>query len=285
MRETMTLLIDKPLLKTTSIFILISAIAHTSHAHDDHSHSTSKKTSMTQFGHATITIDGNQRCISSNGLPDHTTGTFPNRGNPHSIQELDIRYCFPLNPTKNSEPTEQRGSIGVALNGITIRPGTADFWDDSSPRGHSRDPSSGWNLEGMGSSEQLGIDDNNAHVDKRGLYHYHGLPQALVEKNTSSLIAYAADGFEIHYVGQKQTSSYQLKRGTRPSGPGGSYDGSFVEDWEYIANSGTLDECNGGYLDGRFVYFATETYPFFPRCMWGKSSKDFHQKGRNSAGR
>lgn len=229
---------------------------------------------------ATISTTTNQRCISSNGLPDHDTGRFPNSGNPHTISEQNINYCFPLNPTKGNTAKMQRGSIGVALNGVTIRPGTADYWDDSSPRGHSRDRSSGWNLEGMGSSDKLGIDTNNAHVDNRGLYHYHGVAEALVASTSDqgSIIGYAADGFEIHYV-PGQTSSYQLKSGTRASGPGGKYDGSYVEDWEYVAGSGTLDKCNGGELDGKFVYFATETYPFFPRCLWGKASSDFGLNG------
>lgn len=225
---------------------------------------------------AQISIEGHQRCISANGLPDHSTGQFPNRGNPHTISTQHIHYCFPIQPTKNNTPRPQHGSIGVALNGITIRPGTADYWDASSHRGHSRDRRSGWNLEGLGSRELLGMDNNNAHVDNTGLYHYHGIADALVQSTAhkGTLIGYAADGFEIHYV-SSQTSSYQLKMGARPSGPGGRYDGSYNEDWQYVAGSGTLDPCNGGQLNGHFVYFATKTYPFFPRCLWGNASSDF----------
>jgi hypothetical protein len=225
---------------------------------------------------ARISTTDTQRCISSNGLPDHSTGRFPNRGNPHTIAEQDIDYCFSLNPKKKNTPKKQRGSIGVALNGITIRPGTADYWDASSHRGHSRKRSSGWNLEGLGSRDALGMDDNNAHVDKAGMYHYHGIADALVKStaDNGTLIGYAADGFEIHYVAS-QRSSYQLKTGTRSSGPGGKHDGSYNEDWQYIQGSGTVDQCNGGLLNDKFVYFATTTYPFFPRCLWGKASRDF----------
>jgi len=42
-----------------------------------------------------ITVEGDRRCITSNGLPDHDTGNFPNRGNPHRIAEQDIRLCVP----------------------------------------------------------------------------------------------------------------------------------------------------------------------------------------------
>ena len=45
--------------------------------------------------HVQITVEGDRRCITSNGLPDHDTGNFPNRGNPHRIAEQDIRLCVP----------------------------------------------------------------------------------------------------------------------------------------------------------------------------------------------
>lgn len=224
-----------------------------------------------------IDVQGGKRCIVSNGLPDHSTGTFPNSGNPHTMREQNVKLCVSANPKKGSKAKFVNGSVGVGVNGVQIRPGTADYYDPSSRRGFSRDRSSGWNLEGLGARDQLGMDRNNAHVDERGLYHYHGVPKALVRSAGSSLIGYAADGFEIHYVGSKQTPSYKLKSGTRPSGPGGTYDGTYVEDWEFVSGSGSLDMCNGGMLNGQFVYFATDAYPFYPRCLWGDVSRDFMQ--------
>ena len=32
-------------------------------------------------------------------------------------------------------------------------------------------------------------------------------------------------------------------------------------------------------MNGKYVYFATDEFPFFPRCHWGNVSKDFIQKG------
>jgi hypothetical protein len=46
-------------------------------------------------------------------------------------------------------------------------------------------------------------------------------------------------------------------------------DGIFVSDWEYVAGSGDLDECNGTMLDGKYVYFATFSYPYVGRCLKG----------------
>ena len=91
----------------------------------------------------------------------------------------------------------------------------------------------------------------------------------------STLIGYAADGFEIHYFGEGVQSSWQLKDGSRPTAPFGEYDGTYVQDWEYVAGSGDLDACNGGMWNGEYTYFATDTFPFFPRCFVGTVSTDF----------
>jgi hypothetical protein len=193
-----------------------------------------------------VTETGGQRCITSNGIPDHTTGTFPNSGNPNSIKTQSQKLCVTSTPTKGSTAKTLRGTTGFALNGIILRPGTADWYDGSTSRGHSRDRSSGWNLEGMGSRVQLGLDQNNAHVDNRGVYHYHGPSSSILNAAKGTLIGYSADGHEIHYMGSNVKSSWQLKSGTRPSAPGGAYDGSYNQDWQYVASSGNLDECNGG---------------------------------------
>ncbi len=226
-----------------------------------------------------ITIEGDRRCITSNAVPNHDIGTFPNRGNPHSFRSQQLRYCVDATPSRNGRPNRSAQTVGIGLNGIPFRPGTADWYDASSPRGHSRDRSSGWNLEGMGSADTLGMDHHNAHVDERGLYHYHGVPVGLLAVSSSSHIGYAADGFEIHYVGAEARPSYVLRSGTRPTAPGGRHDGTYVEDWEYRAGAGNLDECNGGIVDGTYVYFATDTYPFYPRCHWGDIGRDFRGGG------
>ena len=233
-------------------------------------------------------VEPDLRCFVGNSLPDHDTGTFPNKGNPNRISVQNIRLCMPSKPPNTQGDVAQyiRGSIGVAINGIQFRPGTADYYDAKSPRGFSRNPASGWNLEGLGARDKLGMDHNNAHVDKSGLYHYHGVADALWKSTRATLIGYAADGYDIHYNGPRMTSSYQLKKGHRVFPPGDVHDGTYNEDWEYVAGSGRLDECNGGKnLYGRFVYYATDTYPFFPRCLWGVISDDFKRGPGGPGGR
>lgn len=252
----------KALVPTLFLSTLAATVSTAAHAHDNR---------------VSIETTNGQICITSNGLPNHATGRFPNRGNPHSIRAQRARYCVTQNPVKSASPRWHRGAVGVALNGVAIRPGTADYWDPRSPRKHSRDRSSGWNLEGIGARKQLGMDSSNAHVDERGLYHYHGVPTGYLETAESTLVGYAADGFELHYVGAQAKSGWTLKKGTRTSGPGGRHDGTYNQDWEYTGGAGTLDQCNGGTLDGSFVYFVTDSYPFYPRCLWGSASPDFRR--------
>jgi hypothetical protein len=95
---------------------------------------------------------------------------------------------------------------------------------------------------------------------------------------TKGLRCFTGNGFEIHYKGSKAVSGYHLKKGTRPSRPGGKYDGTYNEDFEHISGKGKLDKCNGGKLGDKYVYFITDSYPYVGRCLWGQVSADF---GRN----
>ena len=224
-----------------------------------------------------VTISQNlgRLCIASNSIPHHAIGKFPNRSNPHSIREQKVEFCVPNTPIKNTKPRFVKGTIGIALNGIQFRPNTAGYYDPSSKSGHSRNGDKRWSLDIFGAKNKLGLDEYNGHVGPNGLYHYHGIAKALITTSGNSLIGFAGDGFEIHYLGEKVTSGYKLKSGNRPSGPGGNYDGSYNEDYEHHSSAGSLDECNGGELNGKFVYFVTNSYPFVGRCLWGEISSGF----------
>ena len=223
-----------------------------------------------------ISIEGYERCIISNGVPNHKIGQFPVKGNPHTFKRQKLKYCVTLHPEVNNFTNHKAETIGVTLTGIPIRPSTADWFDETSVRGHSKKNSSGWKLEAITPNKKLfGIDDNNAHVDKRGLYHYHGVSRKLLSEENGSLIGFAADGHEIHYLGSRMNSSWVLKKGFRQTKPFGVHDGSFLQDYEYVEGSGNLDECNFGKLGSKMVYFATNEFPFFPRCHWGNPSKYF----------
>lgn len=242
----------------------------------------------------TITVTGGERVIAANGLPNHATGRFPNRGNPNAITEKNQRFHVPMNPKASEKPTlASIAWFGVALNGVPFEPGTAEFWNEDR----------NWNYEAQGGTINLGLDRNNAHVQPNGAYHYHGLPSGLMEKlggdgSKMLLVGYAADGFPIytsygHRVAtdaksplKKMRSSYRLKQGERPSepnGPGGKYDGQFTADYEYAKGSGDLDECNGRfgvtpeYPQGIYHYYITEEFPFVSRFWRGTPDRSFEK--------
>jgi len=239
---------------------------------DTHTHANDPATDDHTHTEATITVRGDQRCITSNGIPDHDWGPWRAGA---TVEPQDHNFCMDTTPELTGTVTKNIRISGVTVTGIPLRPGTAEFYDASSDKGYSRDPSSGWMVEGMGG---LIMDAQNAHVNGAGYYHYHGIPSAVTRDLDGTLFAYAADGFEMHYVGAEAQSSYQLKPGERqsgPNGPSGAHDGTYIQDWVYVAGSGTLDECNGTMRDGQYVYYATDTYPFFPRCFKGTVSEDF----------
>ena len=208
-----------------------------------------------QTNEVSIDIVGNQRVIQANGIPAHKTGTFPNRGNPNRISVQDHEYRIPANPKQATESTPIQGEFGVAINGVPFDPGAGEFYDGEP----------GWQYEPLSGAIALGIDVSHAHVQPNGKYHYHGLPTGLLDsvklnsKQHSPLIGWAADGFPIYAVYgysdpndskskvQKLSSSYQLKTDhdqvVMPQR--GSMMVPFVRDYEYVPESGDLDECNG----------------------------------------
>ena len=145
-----------------------------------------------------IKVDGGQRCFLTNGIPDHPTGDFPNRGNPNTISEQEIYVCITTSPKKKRSITPIRGTLGIAINGVQFRPNTAGSWDPFARRGHSRHGDRNWTIDIFGARGRLGLDFNNAHVGRGGLYHYQGIPTGLLKTSGGSLVGYAGDGFEIH---------------------------------------------------------------------------------------
>ena len=227
--------------------------------------------------------DGKYRYIESNGIANHSTGHFPNAGNPNSIQEKSHHFRVPLSPRK-SDQTISVGMdfFGVAMNGVPFDPATAEFWNNE--RG------SNWNYDALSGKINLGMDSNNAHVQPDGTYHYHGIPKGFVAGKSYEFIGYAADGFPIYY-NSKIDSSFRIKSGQRTGGPGGQYDGTFVSDYEYVSEKGQLDECNGmtlettEYPEGTYAYFLTKSFPNIPRCFKASPDNSFKKKASGGISR
>jgi hypothetical protein len=251
-----------------------------------------------------ITVEGAHRFVRSNGIPNHETGRFPNRGNPNAVRSQSFTFRMAAHPVAASRPTPSGPAFfGVALNGVPFEAGTAEFW--------KRDCRSGWNYEVRSEKVDLGLDQNDAHVQPTGAYHYHALPdplpKALGDDGSRMVqVGWAADGFPICTAFghddvkdpkdpkskvRKMKSSCRLKAGLRPNGPRGTYEGTFTEDYEYVAGLGDVDECNGRvsvtaeFSDGIYCYFLTEDFPYIARQWRGAPDVTFLNKGNPNARR
>ncbi len=228
------------------------------------------------------------RLIRADGLPNHATGQFPNRGNPNRISAQSYYLRMPLRPARTGRATYYRPNhlFGVAVNGVVFDPNTAEFWND--------DRRGGWMIEAMSGARPLGIDQNNAHVQPDGAYHYHGVPNGLIEKLGGgvepALIGWAADGFPI-YVEAARRPGWRLKAARDAGRPGGKADGTFAKDYEYVAGLGDLDECNGRdgktaeFPQGTYYYVVTVKFPHVPRCFVGTADASFVKQGGPTAAR
>lgn len=271
--------------------LLLAAAPAMLWSHGDHgAHSETFDEQMAEFaptlGEVTIEIEGEYRVIKSRDLPNHETGQFPGRDNPHAISAQSFQFKVPLKPQRAEKPMRYDGyEFGVAINGVPFDPNTGEIWQGQRY----------WRKEAIldDGDKQLGLDQNNAHVQPSGKYHYHGVPWGLIEElrqhdpqvgvDEPLLIGWAADGYPIYYQ-EGMRSSWQLKEGRRdgsPDGPGGEYDGQYTVDYEYAPESGDLDWLNGRYgataeyPDGIYQYYLTENFPFAPRYFYGVPDESF----------
>jgi len=252
----------------------------------------------------TITENTTDRVITTNSIPDHMVGDFPNA----DISEQNETYTITLTPIDTGSLTSLLGndgpvySFGVLLSGVELDPVAAEPWPHSDLGIMDPDVNWDWNLEAT--NVPIGLDCNYAHVQPTGKYHYHGAPTLETLINNASttemtLVGWAADGFPIYYKYAystatdasssvvSMTSSYQIKTGNRTgdgiTGPCSAYNGAYFQDYEYVDGLGTLDEANGRtgvtpeFPNGTFYYVLTDgdEFPSIPRYFKGTPSNDF----------
>ena len=251
-----------------------------------------------------------ERTLTSNGIPDHEVGAFPNRSNPNRITEQSIRFDMPLNPQLGSFAGRATNIPGYARNGIKLEPETAEVYLNGRE---------GWRYEAIQNPVlyNLGLDQNLAHVQPNGEYHYHGIPEDYLKRLLKGgapamvLMAWASDGFPIYarYGYENPADSGSLIKIVKPNfrlkneqelaatlvngqaRPGFNASevrrgnktvpslplGIFVQDWIYdAALGGDLDECNGRFgvtpefPQGIYHYYLTDAYPYMQRCIKGE---------------
>lgn len=233
------------------------------------------------FGTNTVvTLNGGVRTMITNALPNHETGKFPGPGNPNTISAQRKTYTFPTTPKYTGNARWIR-EPGVAINGVKFEPGTAEVV--------ACDTGENYRVEAFQELINLGLDFNNAHVQPTGAYHYHGTPTSVIEKYDSGEdlvhVGFAHDGFPMYYsksgaykpsyklvdgTREGEDCIYETRRKSRDISVGGHHDGTYTSDFEYVSGSGDLDECNGVTIDGDYVYFVTDEFPYVSRCLMGE---------------
>ena len=238
-------------------------------------------------------------CIfTSNSIPHHDFNDQGRFATP--VQEVSESFSLPLNPTEASTPTPLTLEYDNAffLNGVKLdQLAAACYGVGNEPLGREKIGcmTSGipWRYDPMSPNNNFGTDQNNAHTQPDGAYHYHGGAQSLYDTSgnqASGVVGFAADGFPIYgpYIDdngdiRKVASGYTLKSGSRTNiegegaFPGGTWDGTFVDDYEFT-NAGDLDECNGRVVDGQYQYHITDDYPWVIGCFKGTPDPSFSKR-------
>lgn len=242
---------------------------------------------------------GEARTVRGNGIPNHTvsSGQFAT-----AISAQDVTISMPLHPEHVGNAADVKVA-GYALNSVKFDPATAGTCPDAATTDRDCDYGQGrdsWNMVATPGDTSpwrfdFGVDENDAHVQPSGEYHYHGEPLGLVATlnpdadTRMTLMGWALDGFPMYSVMGvsdlrnpdssvvKVTSSWQTLA-SPPADRPSTEDfpmGHFEQDWQYVEGSGDLDVCNGHFAatpefpDGVYHYHTTETYPFVQRCVNG----------------
>jgi len=192
-----------------------------------------------------LSLEGDRRLVTGNGLPDHPTGQFPISPadaayqydrNPNAVASQELNLDLPAMPAQAETPScLPMGPVGVLLSG-------ALFFNALDAGGR----------DAVAHELQDGC---QGHPQVTGVYHYHSLTPCLSQVvddgvGHSPLVGYAFDGFGIF--------------------------GRRGESGEVLTSAG-LDECHGHThvieWDGQQVemyhYHATWDYPYTIGCYRG----------------
>jgi len=243
-------------------------------------------------GNLTISDVGTKCRLQSNGVPNHNFNDG-NRQFPNNLSEQSNTYEITATPKFAATNTQLAIGMdnGLMLNGVKVDLLAAACFRVANEKTGCSDMTNPWRFDPMFAANGFAVDSHNAHVQPNGSYHYHATPNAMFSDDTASespLVGFAADGFPIFgswfndgSVIRKAQSSYRLKNGSRiPVGnyatPSGNYNGTYRQDYEYVAGFGDLDECNGMQVNGVYGYFITENFPYIMGCLRGAIDPSFN---------
>ncbi|WP_068546499.1 YHYH protein [Thalassotalea crassostreae] len=247
----------------------------------------------TVFSGDLVITANNGKCIfKTNAIPNHDFNDG-GRSFPNDVSAQNDTFEITSSPSFAAAITPISLSMdnAILLNGVKVDLLAAGCYGVGNGKVGCNDMAQAWRYDPMSPSAGFLVDSHNAHAQPDGTYHYHGTPNAFyhAENNgiASPVVGFAADGFPIYGpyfddegVIRKASSSYRLITGNRPTtngSPGGSYDGTFRDDNEYVEGLGDLDECNGMTIDGVYGYYITDNYPYVVNCFKGTPDPTFNK--------
>ena len=244
-------------------------------------------------GNLEIVLENGKCLFNTNSIPNHNF----NDGGAHfatAVSEVNKTFKVTQTPTPaaSTTPLSLRTDNAIFLNGVKLDLLAAGCFGIGDGRIGCHKINAPFRYDPMSPASSFGTDSHNAHTQPDGTYHYHGNPNALFHSDQaieSPIVGFAADGYPIYgsYFDdngtvRKAASSYQLKSGTRVAqngiNPGGSYDGTYIDDYEYVKSLGDLDECNGMTINGSYGYYITDAYPWVLKCFKGTPDASFNKR-------
>jgi len=241
-------------------------------------------------GELSVSLLGEQCVIQTNNIPNHdfNDGTQPF---PNHVSAQNNSFKITTNPIHASlvTPLSLVVDNAILLNGVKVDLLAAACFGVGDGKVGCNDINQPWRFDPMFAANGFRVDSHNAHSQPDGSYHYHGKPNALYQdddnNSVSPLVGFAADGYPIYgpYFDdngaiRKAVSSFQIISGNRPNdtgSPGGNYDGTYRDDYQYVEGYGDLDECNGMTINGVYGYYITDGYPYVLACFKGVPDDSF----------
>jgi len=240
-----------------------------------------------------VALDSRSVYVTSNGIPAAPTM-------PSFIQDWNFGIVKkPITePIKYSTVPNTLGPIGVAIDGVPFFGPNSGITETLYQYGNISAPfanianSATYTINSVFAAENQGGDPGLGYTNLKGQYIYQANPYAMANAAVglhSPIVGYAWDGNPIYgpfgYANADgtggiilNTSSYQLSTTPRLDKTGQPFinglqmaqyaapNGNYIEDFIYIPNSGTLDECNGRFVvtpeypNGVYAYFASASF-------------------------
>jgi len=243
-------------------------------------------------GDLVIKVIGNKCIFQTNNIPNHDFNdggqAFPNNVSAQNNSfEITTSPSFANVSTSISLQTDN----AILLNGVKVDLLAAACFGVGDGKTGCNNNEQAWRYDPMFVANGFRVDSHNAHSQPDGSYHYHGTPNAFYTEDDNSavspIVGFAADGYPIFgpYIDdsgviRKVISSFRLRSGNRANGstnPEGVYDGTYRDDYEFVAEHGDLDECNGMTVNGVYGYYISDGYPYILSCFKGSPDSSFNK--------